>query len=107
VDVGRFGDGATAEAGEPLRDERQVFAPLLLGDDRQDVVPERQERAAELQPSVGPRQEPHVQVRRAVAPAVDVDAGDAVEGPDRSLEPYRHHAEFRGQEVRQVADIQV
>jgi hypothetical protein len=107
LDVGGFGDGAAAEAGEPLGDEREVLEPLLLGDDRQDVVPERQERAAELQPPVGARQEPHVQVRRTVAPTVHVNPRDAVEGPDRSLEPHCHDAELRGQQVRQVADVEV
>ena len=88
----RLGDRPAAELGEPGGDECQIFPPLLLGDRRENVVPEREERAAQLQPSVGPREEPHVQVRRAVAPTIHVNPCDAVQGPDRSLEPNRHDA---------------
>ena len=107
VDVRRLGQRPAAELGEPGGDERQVFPPPVLGDGREDVVPQREERALQLQPSVGPGQEPQVQMGRAVAPPVHVNPGDAVERADRPLEPHRHHTEFGREHVGQVAEVQV
>ena len=107
LDAGRLGQRPAAELGQPGGDERQVLPPLRLGDRRQDRVPQRQERAAQLEPAVRPGEEPHVQVRRAVAPPVHVHPGHAVERPDGPLQPYRHHAEFGGEQVGQVTQVEV
>ena len=41
VDARRLGQRASAELGQPRGDQRQVLPPLVLGDRRQDVVPQR------------------------------------------------------------------
>src|SRR5439155_16083319 len=86
-DARRLGECPAAELGEPGRDEREVLPPPFLGDRRQDVVPQRQERTAELELSVWPGEEPQMQMGRAVAVPVHVNPGDAVERPDRALQP--------------------
>ena len=65
------------------------------------------ERAAQLQPPVRPGQEPQVQVRGTVAPTIHVDPGHAVERPDGPLQAHGHHAQLGGEQIRQVAQIQV
>jgi hypothetical protein len=105
--VRRLGQRTATELGEPRRNEGQVLPPLRLRDDRQDVVPQGQERSAQLKPAERAGEEPQVQVRRTVAPTVHVNPRDPVERPYGSLQPDRHHAQLRGQQVRQVTEVEV
>src|SRR5581483_6017373 len=56
---------------------------------------------------VGPGEEPQMQMRGTVAVPVDVYPGHPVERADRALQPDGHHAELGGEQVRQVAEIEV
>src|SRR5947207_3430050 len=69
-----------------------------------DLVPNRQGHAGPLDHAEGPRKEPDVEVRAAVAPAVQVDPCDVAEREDRALDPCRHPTEVGLQLIRQVAE---
>ena len=104
IRVTAVGSGGVVEPG---REIGEVFAPLCFVGRREDVVPHRHERSAQLQVSLGPREEPQLEVSGAVAPAVDMDARDRVEGPDRPFESDRQDPELSGVHCRQVAEIEV
>ena len=107
VDVRRLGERFASEVGEPRGDVGQVLPPLRLRDAGEYVVPQREEGAPKLEPAGGTREEPDVQMRRPVAPPIHVNPRHAVERADRPLQPNGEHPEFRREEVRQVAHVEV
>src|SRR5581483_6371511 len=79
-------------------------AELLVGDVRENVLPDRQRHPGSLDHPEWPRQEPDVEVGAAVAPAVEVDARDVAEGEDRALDAGGNAAEIGLEPLRQVAE---
>ena len=90
---------AAAARRERARDGGEVRPPELLGERRQDVVPDRREARPELRHPRRARDEPEVEVRAAVAPAADVHAADLADGVDGALDPDEQRPEL-GREVR-------
>ncbi len=107
LDSRRFGELASTKIRQPRGDEGEIPPPGRLGDRWQNRVPQGQEGSPELELTVRPGEEPQVQVCGAIAPAVHMHSGHAVEGPDSALQPDRQHAEFGREQVRQVTQIQV
>src|SRR5439155_315455 len=52
IDPRRFGKWPATELGQPGGDQRKVLAPLGLGHRRQNLIPEGEEGAAQLEPTV-------------------------------------------------------
>src|SRR5581483_6061839 len=95
----RFRSSASSAIAERsykrLPDALEVPAPQLLRERRQDVVPDRGERAGELRDPRRARHEPDVEVLRAVAPAAAVNVADPADRVDRTLHPDEQRAELR------------
>ena len=93
AEVGGIGAAGSVTAGtlaapHRLGDTGDVLAPDVLGRRRQHLVPDLGHAARQLRHARGPRDEPPVQVRGALAPAPDVDASDSpTESTARSTRP--------------------
>jgi hypothetical protein len=48
-----------------------------------------------------------MKVCRTVAPTIHVYLGDLVERADCAFEPYGHHAKFGGEQIREIAEIEM
>lgn len=107
VDARGLNVGRAAELLQPRCDERLAFLPLRLGDRGQDVVPHREERAAQLNLPPRPSHEPEVEMRGTIPPTVHMNTSDAVEGPDGSFKPHGHHTQLGGKEIWEVSEIEV
>ena len=77
---------------------------LLVRDVGEDVLPERKHHPRRLEHPERPRNEPHVEVRAAVAPAVEVHAADVAEAENRALDTGGQRAERGGRLRREVAE---
>src|SRR5262245_51929567 len=69
---------------------------LVLGGGREHVLPRHEHRATHVEPAERTRHEPEVEVRTAVAPAVEVHPADVAERQDRALHATADGAERRG-----------
>ena len=67
---------------------------LRVGHVRQHVLPERQHHPLRLDHAERPGQEPHVEVRPTVAPAVEVNTSDVAERQNRTLDASDNAAEL-------------
>ena len=94
--VTRLGAAAGERRRRFLEQLRVGHARVVLG---ARIVPFRRPEGA--------GEEPEMQVRRAVAPPIHVDPGNAVERSDGALKPDRHDAQLRGQQIRQVPEVQM
>src|SRR6476659_11231124 len=70
-------------------------AQLLVRHVREDVLPQRQRHPRRLEHAERERDEPDVEVRTAVAPAVEMDAADVAEREDRAVDARGDAAEVR------------
>src|SRR6478752_1581586 len=101
------GARVSAPVGELDRDGVQVGAAYGVVDRRQDRVPLDGERSLDLVEAVGTDEEPDVEVRRPVAPAVDVDATDAGQALDDADQPVGDPAELGGEVVVDLTGVLV
>ena len=62
----------------------------------QDVLPHGQERSGHVHPAERARDEPQVEVRASLAPAVDVHAADVAQREDGALDAPGHGSQGRG-----------
>ena len=94
-----------ALGGDGVGDRREVRAPHVLGQWREDVVPDRGEAAEKLRHPRRPCHEPPVQVLAPVAPATDMHTPDLADCTDCALDPCEEHAELGRELVRQIAGL--
>ena len=91
-------------AGETAGDLGSGQPDLLVRQVGQQDAPYAEEGAAQLQLAVRARVEPHVQVRRAVAPVVQVHPADPAESLHCPLHPADQRPELSRLQRRQGVD---
>src|SRR5215475_14029230 len=75
------------------RDAARGLGELVVGDVRQHVLPQREHHPGSLDHPERARQEPDMEVGTAVAPTIEMHAGDVAERQNRALDTRRDDAE--------------